>query len=85
VVATALVTVARLGLRGRYAGKVGGDDAGIAVRQSLPDAVRLANAAAALACRRLGGQAGIPTLPEVRAFLAARGQALPPGPGTAGG
>jgi sugar/nucleoside kinase (ribokinase family) len=54
---------------------------------SLAETLRLANAAAALACRRLGGQAGIPILAEVRAFLASRGQALPrvPAPARGGG
>ena len=32
-----------------------------------------ANAVAAMKCRKLGGRAGIPTMPEVRAFLAANG------------
>jgi sulfofructose kinase len=32
-----------------------------------------ANAVAAMKCRTLGGRAGIPTMPEVRAFLAANG------------
>jgi sugar/nucleoside kinase (ribokinase family) len=35
----------------------------------------LANAVAALKCRALGGRAGIPHLPEVRAFLASHGHA----------
>ena len=34
-----------------------------------------ANAVAAMKCRSLGGRAGIPTLPEVRRFLAQNGQA----------
>jgi sugar/nucleoside kinase (ribokinase family) len=38
-----------------------------------------ANAVAALKCRVLGGQAGIPSLAETRAFLAARGVEVPPG------
>ena len=33
-----------------------------------------ANAVAAMKCRKLGGRAGIPTITEVRAFLAANGQ-----------
>ena len=36
---------------------------------SLEEAIGLANAVAALKCTRLGGQAGIPTLAEARAFL----------------
>ncbi len=43
----------------------------------LPDILRLANAVAALKCRRLGGQAGIPTLAETRTFLKALGVELP--------
>ena len=38
---------------------------------------RFANAAAALKARRLGGRAGIPTLAEVEAFLAARTSPCP--------
>jgi ribokinase len=37
---------------------------------SLPDALRLGNAAAALACTRAGAQPSIPTRDEVHAFLA---------------
>lgn len=37
---------------------------------TLPQAMRRANAAAAIACTRLGAQASIPTLEEVDAFLA---------------
>lgn len=36
--------------------------------------LRFASATAALKCRRLGGRAGIPTRPEVDAFLAGQGQ-----------
>lgn len=35
----------------------------------LPEVTRFASATAALKCRALGGRAGIPTLPEVVAFL----------------
>lgn len=38
----------------------------------LADALRLANATAALSCRALDGRSGIPTWPEVQGFLAAR-------------
>lgn len=37
-----------------------------------PHLLRFAAAVAALKCRRLGGRAGLPTLPEVEAFLRAR-------------
>ncbi len=39
---------------------------------TLPQAMRRANAAAAIACTRPGAQASIPTLAEVDAFLACR-------------
>lgn len=38
--------------------------------QSLPSALRLASAAAALACTRLGAQSSVPTQTEVASFLA---------------
>lgn len=41
-----------------------------ALQQSLPTALRLASAAAALACTRLGAQSSIPTQAEVTEFLA---------------
>jgi sugar/nucleoside kinase (ribokinase family) len=37
-----------------------------------------ANAVSALKCTRLGGRTGIPSTDEVRAFLHARGVAIPP-------
>jgi len=40
--------------------------------QNLPQALRLASAAGALACTRLGAQSSIPTQSEVAAFLAAQ-------------
>jgi len=40
------------------------------VQQALPQALRRASAAAALACTRLGAQSSIPTQAEVAAFLA---------------
>jgi len=40
--------------------------------QNLPQALRLASAASALACTRLGAQSSIPTQAEVAAFLAAQ-------------
>jgi ribokinase len=42
----------------------------IAQGQTLPKAARFANAAGALACTRLGAQAAMPTLDEVRCLLA---------------
>jgi ribokinase len=38
----------------------------------LPETLRLANAAAAIKCRTLGGQRGIPSRGEVDSFLASR-------------
>lgn len=46
----------------------------------LPATAHLANAAAALKCRRLGGQAGIPSLEEVRAALRHQDRDLPATP-----
>jgi sulfofructose kinase len=46
----------------------------------LEEIVRLANAVAALMCRRLGGRAGIPSLAETRGFVQATGPDLPPLP-----
>ncbi|MFP4054628.1 MAG: ribokinase [Phycisphaerae bacterium] len=43
---------------------------GIAQGRSLPQAAKLANAAGALACTRLGAQAAMPTMDEVRILLA---------------
>jgi len=40
---------------------------------SFDRTLTFANAVAAMKCRKLGGRAGIPTLPEVRGFLAANG------------
>jgi sulfofructose kinase len=42
-------------------------------RWPLEQTLTFANAVAAMKCRKLGGRAGIPTMPEVRAFLAANG------------
>ncbi len=42
---------------------------------ALPQAMRRANAAAAIACTRLGAQSSIPTLEEVDAFLACHADA----------
>jgi ribokinase len=39
----------------------------------LRETITFASALAALACTRIGGRAGIPALPEVLTFLAARG------------
>lgn len=39
----------------------------------LPRTLSFASALAALTCTRIGGRAGIPALPEVQTFLAARG------------
>lgn len=43
--------------------------------QNLPQALRLASAAGALACTRLGAQSSIPTQAEVAAFLATQTEA----------
>ena len=42
----------------------------LARREALPEALRYANAAAALKCTRFGGRAGIPTQAELSDFLA---------------
>ena len=42
----------------------------VASGRELTDAARFANAAGALACTRLGAQAAMPTLDEVRVLLA---------------
>jgi sugar/nucleoside kinase (ribokinase family) len=54
--------------------------AGLLWRWPISAILRLANAVAALKCRRLGGRAGIPTLAETRAFRGGRGVELPPIP-----
>jgi len=54
--------------------------AGILWGWPIAECLRLANAAAGLKCRKLGGRAGIPTLAEVREFVRAIGQDLPPLP-----
>jgi sugar/nucleoside kinase (ribokinase family) len=54
--------------------------AGLVWGWPLPAGLALANAVAALKCTRLGGQAGIPSLADARAFLTARGVALPAAP-----
>jgi sugar/nucleoside kinase (ribokinase family) len=54
--------------------------AGIVWGWPLLETVRLANAVAALKCRKLGGRAGIPSLAETRAFVRATGPDLPPLP-----
>jgi sugar/nucleoside kinase (ribokinase family) len=38
----------------------------------FPEVLGFANAAAGLSCRRMGGRAGIPSLPEIRSFLEIR-------------
>ena len=43
-----------------------------------PETARFATAMGALATRALGAQAGLPTLPEVEAFLAVRGEGVAP-------
>ena len=43
---------------------------GMAQGRSLPEAAKLANAAGALACTRLGAQSAMPTMDEVRILLA---------------
>jgi len=47
--------------------------AGLNKGYSLQQAAQFAGAAAALKCTKLGGQTGIPTLPETRDFLQQRG------------
>ncbi len=54
--------------------------AGVLWGWPLEEIVRLANAVAALKCRKLGGRAGIPTLAEAREFVRATGRDLPPLP-----
>lgn len=44
---------------------------------ALKEAVVFASAVAALKCTKLGGQSGLPTLPQVRAFLTDRGIRIP--------
>lgn len=46
--------------------------AALDAQRPLPEALRMANAAGALACTRPGAQPSIPTFEELRAFLAAR-------------
>jgi ribokinase len=43
--------------------------AGLAARRTLPDALRFASAAAALACTRRGAQPSLPTAAEVARML----------------
>jgi sugar/nucleoside kinase (ribokinase family) len=43
---------------------------GLSCGLDLRSTAELASAAAALNARKLGGQQGLPTLPEVQAFLA---------------
>jgi ribokinase len=45
---------------------------GLLQKWRLPDTVRFASAVAAMKCRKLGGRAGIPRLPEVSQFLQER-------------
>jgi sugar/nucleoside kinase (ribokinase family) len=47
---------------------------------ALPELLRTAHAAAALACRALGAQAGLPARAELEAFLAAPPATTPPRP-----
>lgn len=54
--------------------------AGVLWGWPLAECVRLANAAAGLKCRKLGGRAGIPMLAEIREFVRATGRDLPPLP-----
>ncbi len=46
---------------------------GLLQKWPLKDTIQFASAVAAMKCRRLGGQAGIPRLSEVQQFLQARG------------
>jgi len=50
----------------------------------LPTAVRFASAMAAIKCRRLGGRAGIPTLPQVEDFISRQAGRTFSGEGKAG-
>ena len=54
--------------------------AGVLWGWPIAECLRLANAAAGLKCRKLGGRAGIPTLAEIREFIRATGRDLPPMP-----
>jgi sugar/nucleoside kinase (ribokinase family) len=45
---------------------------GLLQQWSLEETIRFAHAVAAMKCMTIGARAGIPTLPEVRAFLQAR-------------
>jgi sugar/nucleoside kinase (ribokinase family) len=47
---------------------------GLINKLPLEDTVRFASAAAALACRKVGGRAGLPTLSEVQDLLARPGE-----------
>jgi sugar/nucleoside kinase (ribokinase family) len=51
---------------------------GLAQGLALPELLRTANAVAALNCRALGAQAGLPTRAELEAFLAAAAEPTPP-------
>jgi sugar/nucleoside kinase (ribokinase family) len=57
--------------------------AGLVWGWPVAEVLRLANAVAALKCRKLGGRDGIPSLGEARAFVAAAGPDLPPLPAPA--
>lgn len=46
--------------------------AGMLQGMNLPDSIRLASAAAALKCRKIGGRAGIPSMAEALEFLRER-------------
>jgi ribokinase len=48
---------------------------GLLQKWPLKDTIRFASAVAAMKCRKLGGQAGIPGLSEVRQFMEERGTA----------
>jgi sugar/nucleoside kinase (ribokinase family) len=52
----------------------GGLDAGVLLGLDFERAMVLAAAVAALKCTRLGGRAGLPTIDELRGFLAERGR-----------
>jgi sugar/nucleoside kinase (ribokinase family) len=51
--------------------------ASLADERSLAEALRRANATAALSCRGLDGRSGIPTAPELERFLATASERRP--------
>lgn len=62
--ATAIATLARLGVPCAFSGVVGGDREGAAIRRAFASAV------AALKCMKIGGRAGIPTTDRALRLMA---------------